>query len=338
MCALGAAVLTLPGIYLPERGSLIDLTLRRIAHDWHYQRYYNQYHLYFVPNHLKPALIRSIEVVGGHALSLSDLKTLLLPPPEASGEAELECESIINREMTYLDLSGSVGRAIQLKELTEFLFPSNQTNVSEEPEDSWDVAAETAPSPPRSLLPNLTHISLAIEPQQSAGVSWKQLLHFSSRLSSITHLSLAFWPEPCLTPQARNATVSTPQGRNIPYGGTSYYSHSLDDDWSEALLVLRMLSRNLYELEFLDLSGCGAWFKALMLELEHDHVDWTGSWGKISLLRLRVGWTPSVDTAPSEVVAYTEQMETAARIEKHIAAKRAGKGRIITVERDRPEI
>lgn len=322
----------------------MDLALRRLAQDWEYQRYYNQHHLYFVPGHIKPALIRLIGAAGDHSVSLADLKIILTPSAEVLEDGELAGEiANSNREVTCLDLAGSVGKSIQLKELADLLYPSSSnaaTQSDDEPEESWDTAAEASPALPRALLPNLTHISLAVGPLQSASdASWKQLLSLAARMSSsITHLSLAFWPSPCLTPRSRHATVSSPQqgGRSIPYGGTNMYSHALDDDWSEALLVLRMLSRHLYELEFLDLTGCGTWFRSLTLASGHDRVDWAGDWGKIRQLRLFAGWTPGADAMPSEVVAHAEVLETAAAVERHIITTRAGKGRFITVDRDRP--
>ena len=325
----------LPGAYLPEKGSLIDLVLRNVAADWEFQRVYNQHHIYFLPDHLKPALIRLVSITQG--VSLSDLQLILLPPTEVYDDDELDDNASASQEVTCLDLSASLGRSIKLKEVTDFLFPARQGAKPEEPEDSWDAAAETKPSLPPVLLPNLTHLSLALDPNHASGGSWKQLLALASKTSNITHLSLAYWPDPCLTPGARYSSVTSPQGRNIPYSGTSYYSHSLDHDWSEALLVLRKLSRSLYELEFLDLTGCGAWFHALMAESDHDHVDWAGSWGKISELKLYTGWKPGEDALVSEQAAYAETTETAARVGKHIRAMRAGKGRFINVERDRLE-
>lgn len=339
---------TLPGTYLPAPRSFIDLILRRIAADWDIHRVFNQYYLYSIPAHLKSALIRWIGIASPDGLLLEDLKLILLPSPEYAEEGEGEEEeegeessaqhAAVNAEVNYLDLSGALGRSLTLKEVSELLFPSKKLlqDVGE-PQESWDES-ETIPSPPRVLLPNLTHLSLALDPQQASEASWKQLLAISSKLTTITHLSLAYWPDPCLTPRARLSTVTTPQGQSVAYGGTSYYSHSVDHDWSEALLVLRMLSRNLYALEFLDLTGCAPWFKALMLQSEHDFVDWAGSWGKVTLLRIYTGWTPGDDALPSELIAYREAIDVAAMVERHIRAARAGKGRIITVERNRLDL
>jgi hypothetical protein len=112
------------------------------------------------------------------------------------------------------------------------------------------------------------------------------------------------------------------------------YSHAIDHDWSEALLILRTLSKNLYALEFLDLTGCCSWFYALMAETGHDFVNWADHWGKITELRLYTGWTPGPNALLSEKEKYTEAVQTARNVEKHVRTMRAGKGRFIVVERD----
>jgi hypothetical protein len=312
----------------------VDIILHKLALDWDFHKVYNQYYLFEIPDYLKPALIRHISLSNSHGVSLSDLRTILLPPVYDSSDDDVETEFSVNTDVTYLDLSGSLGRSIRIKEVIEFLFPSNADHGTDEPEDSWDAAADASPSLPPVLLPNLTHLSLAIYPGEGSGASWKQLLALSSRASSLTHLSLANWPAPCFTPRASSSTVTSPQGQRVAYGGTTLYSHSLDDDWSEALLILRMLSRNLYKLEFLDLSGCGSWIKALAMKSDHDFVDWIGSWGKMSHLRLYGGRKPAEDALTSEQAAYVEAMEDAAKVEKHIRAMRSGQGRFITVDRD----
>ncbi|KAG9259074.1 uncharacterized protein F5Z01DRAFT_642254 [Emericellopsis atlantica] len=325
----------LPGAYLPGRGSLIDRVLRAIASDWEFQRVYQQYHLYFLPNHLKPALLRHIGISDG-GVTLADLKLILLPPADLYEQGELEEDSHTTNEITYLDLSRSLGRSIRLRDVTNLLFPPAPQVHDNDLEDSWDAAVDATPSPPRALLPNLTHLSLALSPHNTEGGSWRHLLDFAFKTSHITHLSLAYWPDPCLAPRAQTSKVTTPQGNKIYYGGTNFYSHSLDHDWSEALLVLRKLSRRFYELEYLDLTGCGSWFKALMLETEHDHVDWAVHWGKVTVLRLYAGFPGREDMVAAEQVAFAEVMETAALVERHIRHMRAGKGRFINVERDRP--
>jgi hypothetical protein len=140
--------------------------------------------------------------------------------------------------------------------------------------------------------------------------------------------------------------VSPHTGRALPYGGTGPYSHSLDDDWAEAVLVLRRLSRALYGLQYLDLTGCGAWTPALWVSSPGagdddaggdaggggDTVDWTGAWGKISTLVMYPGYKLAEDAAPAERARYWELVDYARRLERHVRSRRAGKGRFITVE------
>ena len=320
----------LPGTYVPQIGSLVDIVLQRLAINWDFHQVYDQYHVYYAPGHLKAGLIRWIGLLNDRGVTISDLKLLLLPPPD---EEETDVDLPANIEVTYLELSGSLGHSIKLKDVTTLLFPSRGATISNEPGESWD-ADDVSPSPPRVLLPNLTHLSLALHPFRQSGASWKSLLSLALNLPGITHLSLAYWPEPCFTPRASMSFVTTPQGRSIPYGGTSYYSHSLDHDWSEAALILRMLSSRLYALEYLDLTGCSTWFKALMTHSEHDFVDWTNSWGKITFLKLRIGWRLGVQAMASDRAAYEEAVDVAVGVEKYIRAQRAGRGKFITVETD----
>ncbi|KAH7328244.1 hypothetical protein B0I35DRAFT_416928 [Stachybotrys elegans] len=334
----GSTAGQLPGVYSPDPGSLIDLTIRSLAADWDIHRDYNKYHIYYMPAHLKAHLIRYINMSDFGPLSISELETILIPPPDDEEEPEQgHYHDASNDVIGYLDLSGAVGQSLKLKEVTDLLFPAKQQAIPiDAPSEDWDEV-DVSPSPPRALLPNLTHLSLALSPDCASQASWKQLLTLSSKLSTVTHLSLAFWPEPCYTPRSRNLTVTSPQGQRVPYGGTNMYSHSIDQDWSEALLVLRHLSKNLYKLEFLDLTGCASWFRALMERLEHDYIDWAGAWGKISLLRLYSGQVLDPEPLLSQKIARAEAATIAANVERHIRSTRAGKGRFITVERDEIE-
>ncbi|KAM4056945.1 tafazzin [Hirsutella rhossiliensis] len=329
----GPAQATLPGAYMPAPGSFIDILLRRLALDWEAHRVYNQYHLYSLPSHLKTALIRYIGVAAEQGASVADLKVILLPPAGAYSDDDDDHtgrESTWNCEISCLDLSGSIGRSLQPKDVSRLLFPLTTETGSEQVKDSWD-AADPIPSPPRVLLPNLTHLSLALDPTTGQDASWKQLLALSSKLSAVTHLSLAFWPAPCQHRPRQHSFVAPFGGPESPEGGPR---DSMDGDWSETLLVLRLLSRNLYRLEYLDLTGCVSWFEALKLENGHDFVDWVWAWGKLGVLRLYAGWTPGEDALPSERLAHGEAAKMARSIERHIVAKRAGKAMFITVEHD----
>lgn len=315
---------------------MIDISLRSFAIDWESQREYNQYYLYSLPSHLRAALIAYLGIWYEPGVSLQDLRSLLLPPPplpdESYGDEPPPSPSTLNGDIQHLDLAGSLGKSLKLRELSELLFPPVPGETRDDPQDSWD-APESVPIH-RPLLPALTHLSLSIDPRHSSSVSWRQLLAFSGHVPRLTHLSLAYWPEPSLTPNAKFASVVTATGRTVQYGGTNPYSHSLDDDWSEAISVLRRLSRNLYGLEYLDLTGCGSWAQALTRTAENAFVDWSGHWGKLTTLILRSGYARPGDKMSAEADKYRETIRDGRRIERHIRSQRAGKARWITVETD----
>ena len=348
----------LAGLYTPEEGSLVDIMLRKIARDWEFQASYNRYFLYSLPSRLRGALMVYLGQYYHAGVALPSLQALLLPPPDGGlPEAQpLPGPSTVNEDLLQLDLTGALGRMTGLREVSELLFPSKSKAApngdgAEQLQDSWD--APEAPSVPRPLLPNLTHLSLAIYPESASTVSWKQLLAFAAHLPRLTHLSLAYWPEPSLVRNAKFATVARPLGGGaidygrfgplrhalqrdtFQYGGTGPYSHSLDGDWSEAVLVLRKLSKSLYGLEYLDLTGCSAWVRALVERVDHDTIDWAGDWGKVTTLVLHNGYRLPDQAGLAEKERYRKGIDLAKRIESYITARRAGQGRWITVQSDK---
>lgn len=308
----------------------MDIVVRKMAERWADHCEYDAFYLYHVPNHIKSVLARRVAIDGSPGLTIKALRMLLFGVSD-DDDSDAPCEP--TSDITTIDVSGAIGKSMTVKELLQFIFPAER-QASEPLLESWDSDASTDPVPP-ALLPSLTHLSLALDPQNAQNASWKHLVEFSAKLGSVTHLSLAFWPVPCLTRRSQFTSMSSPQRGNIPYAGTNYYSHSLDDDWSEALLILRMLSKSMYALEFLDLTGCSSWAKALTLEDKdsHDQVDWAGDWGKVTTLRMHTGWDRKVDDPPEKVIAYREAHDWAVAVEKRIIAMRAGRGRFITVER-----
>ncbi|KAK0701806.1 hypothetical protein B0T26DRAFT_734756 [Lasiosphaeria miniovina] len=347
----------LPGAYCPGTGSLIDIALRRLALDWPFQKEYCHYYLYDLPTHLRLALITYLAAYTTEGVSLADLQAILLPPPadgedatpvspdssSDQGQQQYLSPSIMNKDVHHLDLSRCLGRSLKLRELSGFLFPSSSPTSDEDfagqTLDRWDAPeADAALVIPPALLPNLTHLSLALDLWLPRNVSWRHLLAFVSHCGpTLTHLSLAFWPEPTLTPNAKFTSVVSPQGRVVQYGGTGPYSHSLDNDWVEAVAVLRKLSKALYGLEYLDLTGCAVWSPALWDSADHDAVDWVGTWGKISTVILCSGYYLP-DGSPREVLSDGEAGfvatvgEAARRLERHVRSKRAGQGRVFSVE------
>ncbi|KAK1596394.1 tafazzin [Colletotrichum navitas] len=343
------AIQGLPGTYEPDKGSLMDIVLRRMALNWELQRDYDQYYLHMLPSRSRASLARYVGVWYEGGVSAADLRNILIPPPPppSSGyddgsehqQPQVDAEALVslNSNIYSLDLTGSVGHSMSVRELSDVLFPSKLARASEVVQDSWDTAE--APSLPPKLLPNITHLCLAVAPSVyrqdgGPGVSWRQLLALAGKLPTLTHLSLAYWPEPSMTPNAKFTTIVSPEGVVQQYSGTGAYAHTLDNDWSEAVILLRKLSKCLYGLEYLDLTGCGAWFKALMANVDGDKVDWGGPWGKVSTLKLRYGYEVSKDTPIVDSERYRAAAEAARSVEKYIVAQRAGKGRFINVDSD----
>ncbi|KAI0863653.1 hypothetical protein F4860DRAFT_501650 [Xylaria cubensis] len=333
----------MPGVYAPAEGSLVDMILRRIALDWSQQRDWNRFYLYTLPSRLRSALLANVSEINTSGVSLMDLRLVLSGPPESElAEYGLEPPDVnaLNSDVFYLDLTDSVGKSFSVKELHELLFGPKKATVPTDDtvQDSWDIPAPMAG--PVELLPNLTYLSLGIDPGSAVSVSWKQLLSLAGKLTHLTHLSLAGWPEPSLTPNAKFAKMISPTtGRAIQYSSTGPYSHVLDGDWTEAILVLKRLSRSLYGLEYLDLTGCGDWIQALREksdgEFRVDFVDWLGDWGKITTLRLNSGYDLVDDSNRDQVLRFTGWVDEATAVEKHIRVQRSGRARVtITVEKD----
>lgn len=122
----------------------------------------------------------------------------------------------------------------------------------------------------------------------------------------MTHLSLAHWPVPSLTPNAKNTVVQSQHGQEIQYGGTNHYSHTLDNDFREAADVLRRLADRLPGLEYLDLTGCTDWLRALrwMGDGNDLSIDWGTQWVKLRTLNVYSGLRLSPESEYSEVIQY----------------------------------
>lgn len=334
----GAATV-LPGEYVPARGSLVDMLLRVIVAEWRALGPLDQLGLWTLPDRIRQGLLRYLDIYRAGDVSLGDVKAVLVPDKE---------DAAANADFTHLHVPSSLLTASAFPSLISLLFPKPlEEAANDEPVESWE-AADLAPAPPRHLLPALTHLSLALEPSRVVTFpppSWRHLLQLAKKLPGITHLSLAFWPEPMRTPNSKFASVVGPQGNSVQYSGTGFYSHSLDHDWSEAVNILKTLSKRLYQLEYLDITGCHAWFPALMRSEESvdiedrvggKGVDWSGDWAKVAVVRMGSGARVTGSESEREKERLRAGVEMAGEVEKHIAAQRAGKGRVITIERDDP--
>ncbi|KAI9754998.1 MAG: hypothetical protein M4579_004472 [Chaenotheca gracillima] len=170
--------------------------------------------------------------------------------------------------------------------------------------ESWEALADaltslSTPIPSTARFPCLTHLSLS-HPSPSA--SWSRLLDVTPHLVTLTHLSLAYWPPPYLTPNSKTATTSSRYSGSISFSGSDYYAE-YEGDWSEAAGVLWRFSRATYCLKWLDLEGCGQWANALEWQgaggyaaWEPSGADWTGGWRGVETVVVSQGPLPSPPT------------------------------------------
>lgn len=289
-----------------------------MAQNWEFIREYEKNHLADLPTRLRILLLSHIAVHGPEeGIGFEGLKTLLILPTAEDGAPEDPRAESLNEGFYRLDLSGSLGRSVSFKQLTELLQKPEQTDDDQEAELSWEESINRSLSPP---IPHLTHLSLSHPPNT---VSWPKLLAFTKHIPTLTHLSLAYWPVPSLTPNAKTAVMASNLGRDIQYGGINYYSHSLDNDFREASMVLHRLARSLYSLEYLDLSGCADWVRALRWTSGDDEssgsLDWSSQWPKLLTLRVHTGVALYEDSEYAEVVRYISGVEEAFAMEDMLA-------------------
>lgn len=102
----------------------------------------------------------------------------------------------------------------------------------------------------------------------------------------------------------------------------------MDADYSEAVLLLRRLSKALYSLEFLDLTGCGEWAAALWMTagVGGECVDWVGDWGKVERVRLGPGYVVGVGVEGEEREAWERLVGVGRALERNVRARRRGRG------------
>lgn len=282
----------LPGLLVEERNGrrLQDMCVRAIARDWETMKEYESNNLAFLPVRFRMQLLSYIAVYGPEeGVGFQGLKTLLLPPNNGEVDAKDEFDTgEQNLNFFRLDLSGAMGGSVNFKQLNELLEKRSPPAEDELKDFSWEDSA-SLPTSLSAIIPNLKHLSLS---HPSPSISWSRLLAFSKTVPTLTHLSLAFWPVPSMTPNAKTAVVKSGTGRDIQYGATNYYSHILDDDFREAAETLNRLSARLYSLVYLDLTGCQDWFRALRWTKHRSMstgMEWQHHWLKLTTLKLGTG-------------------------------------------------
>lgn len=380
--------------------SLMAMVIRQMAHTWPFQRSFNQYHLYRLPGILRSALVSMLSRHHVNKVSIQDLQVLFTMPEFPEAVEYWEEESTLNDDVHELDLSGCLGHTISLKELSVFLHgnsygkceagpyaslkgkrkATNSKATEEEIQESWETASlSQSPVPLLScVLPYLTHLALGLHPidKQSnvAGaskVSWRQFLGLASKLSSVTYLSLAFWPTPTLYPGY------TP---DLPLFCASENNSNQTMQLADAIFVMRKLSKALYGLQYLDLTGCQEWWSILgcsvkavsqdpsdpelgstrgfsdnlgdsqsRIETEPRNplwqiepvqtdtsqelaIDWVGDWGKMETVVMKSWYNVQLDEGETRTTA--SAYASARDVERHVRGQRLGRGRLFTVEKD----
>lgn len=302
------------------------MCLRTMAREWEFVGEYESYNLAKLPTQLRMLLLSNIAVYGPEeGVGIAGLKDMLMVPEDAEAT-----ESADNNEGFYrLDLSGAVGRSLSFKQLIELV----QKPATPPDEDlSWEESITRTLNPPIS---HLTHLSLSHPPST---ISWPRLLTFAKHIPTLTHLCMGYWPVPSLTPNSRTTVMSPRFGKDIQYGGTNFYSHSLDNDFREAATVLRRLACHLYGLEYLDVTGC-EWLQAFSWRGDTgEGVDWGGQWVKMKTLKAHSGFVLEEQSEFWEVARFTEHFKQAVLLQRALARKEsrstAGGLRWIEVEKD----
>lgn len=221
-----------------------------------------------------------------------------------------------------LDLGGLVGHCdLTVKKVSKILGRQRRetsSNSSSAVADAWDAddvpEITLAPTLELSRLSQLTHLCLS---HPAPSVLWQDLLGLSKQTPQLTHLSLAYWPWPTLTPNLATAMVSNSHGPDVTAGGSDYYS-AMDQSLNEPASLLRQLSGNLLCLQWLDVEGCSDWTPALaqpsivvsqvpqasmtddwMASSHSSPSIFTSNWKNLNHLRCGQGWFPSVEVLQS---------------------------------------
>ncbi|MCJ1237314.1 hypothetical protein MMC14_005299 [Varicellaria rhodocarpa] len=200
-----------------------------------------------------------------------------------SSEIEVESHTTTGcKELTHLNLSGSIRSSLTLEKLQKFWsVPSTLTSMTAGNSDLELFAPSGIPVmlPLVSRFPHLSYLSLL----HPGCVSWPSFLRLAPNLVILTHLCLAYWPT--LELDSTNNQHPHRLGRV-----SSDLNTKSDGDWSNAAAVLAILCKHSRQLRWLDLEGCAQWLPALTW---HDNkrpsVDWNGAWGSVEYLNLSQG-------------------------------------------------
>ncbi|KAF1849162.1 uncharacterized protein K460DRAFT_305044 [Cucurbitaria berberidis CBS 394.84] len=315
---------------LPPPRSLVHQCLRSFAMHWEELCEYEQHYLPALPISLKEALLSYLTLFGGNVcLDFKSFK-ILFQNDEGTGTSGwdetrfLDLAGLLNEQLTVSDVGQCLRRPNASQTALEMGALSISPEKAKKPKepavlqvvDSWEEEAEETPTaqpvPVASLqVPHFTNLSRLSLAHPGQWASWPELLRISPHLGKLTHLSLAFWPRPSMTPNALSTSMVS-NHTSVSLGGSHFYS-DLDDDWHEAANILRRFSTNTYSLQWLDLEGCN-WLRALtwrsvslpgppvpgsqdvepwQIHSVSPSPDWNDAWRRITYLNVFQGWIPS---------------------------------------------
>lgn len=243
----------LPGIMLPDKNSLVHLSLKSLALNWDEQVDFLGDWLSTIPRHLKSLLLTYIARYGPEeGMSITGLRLLMSSDLDTGSESSTGCHDI-----TRLDLGGALGRRINEKQLRAYLLSAGGKGMRISPRkskavppESWEEDApydlslsRTSLGPSVAFCKHLTHLTL----EDPGPVSWADFVDLvSPHLGRVTHLSLARWP----SPKPDNVLPDATRGAPI----------SEADMETLGRYRLQALSRHTSQLQYLCLGGCHTWF------------------------------------------------------------------------------
>ncbi|ORY17271.1 hypothetical protein BCR34DRAFT_475143 [Clohesyomyces aquaticus] len=299
---------------LPPRPSLVHTCLKVFATHWEELIEYEQHYIAELPPPLKQAMMAYLSVYGAPGCLDSKSFNILFPGGKEAKDGNG------SEDIQFLDLTSLLSCRFTVNDLAKLmtLSPSSFTKGDGDMSmsssvkgkapvhiaDSWeDEADDNAPfnTLPSTLIkpifPHLTRLSLG---HPGVYASWADLLALAPKLNLLTHLSLAYWPIPSMTPNADGVSMVSKHIGPIAYGALDVYD-DLHTSYTEAASILRRLSRHTYNLRWLDLEGC-TWHRALTLgpgqplwstpRSTAPCPDWTGAWGRVEYLNVSQGWFP----------------------------------------------
>ncbi|KAF2398206.1 hypothetical protein EJ06DRAFT_127537 [Trichodelitschia bisporula] len=294
------------GVPFPLPKTLLGQSLKATARNWETIAAGQSDGLGRLPAHLKGNLLAYLGLYCGEkGIDIDFLRALFRAEVAEDGATGSE-------ELQVLDLSGLISENLSMPSLVRY-FEKKDTAVNSSSSqgentdaessfvaDSWENSIPTGLHTPR--FPNLTRLSLA---RAGRFASWQSLLHLSDHLSTITHLSLAYWPKP----QTLMSMERLPP--NVPPGEYELGDDELQDGYD----LISRISRNTYCLKWLDLQGCGQWLDMLTWEpvepqgwvsdrnspppLSRRYATyWSTHWKQLEYVNLSQAWIPDSRSIP----------------------------------------